>query len=77
MPPPGNLRHFESRSHAVAGAACQWPVLSFDFEITTAITSRVIMRGGLAYTSSDMSHRLLPRSAEATAAMALDAEVGY
>jgi hypothetical protein len=73
--PPGNLHCLGSCSHAAAGAARQWPILSFDFEITTAITSRVIMRGGLADVS-DVSHQLLPRSAVATATVAYDAEVG-
>jgi hypothetical protein len=53
--PPGNLRRFGSCSHAAASAACQWPVLSFGFGITTVITSQVIMRGGLAFVS-DVSH---------------------
>jgi hypothetical protein len=49
---------------------CGWrsaPVASvsschFDFIITTVLTSRVIMRGGLAHVS-DVSHRFPPRSA--------------
>jgi hypothetical protein len=47
----------------------------FDFGITTVLTPRVIMRGGLTHVS-DVSHQLLPRSAAATAVVVHDAEVG-
>jgi hypothetical protein len=40
-----------------------------DFEVTTIITSRVIMRGGLAYVSGT-SHQFSPRSAVASLAVA-------